>query len=79
MGNKVPNSLLRSLYVCVCECDSVGAFVLVCLKLKRDVELGHKYYEEYSFCGISIFFMKGLTSLEFNDHVMDCVFGGGFP
>lgn len=35
------------MYVCVCECDSVGAFVLVCLKLKRDVELGHKYYEEY--------------------------------
>lgn len=35
--------------MCVCACDSVAAFVLVCVfvcKVKRDVELGHKYYEE---------------------------------
>lgn len=28
----------------MCECNTVGAFVCVCV---RDVELGHKYYEGY--------------------------------
>lgn len=34
---------------------------------------------ENSFCGgFSFFFMKGLTSLEFNDDVRGCVFWGVF-
>lgn len=69
MGNKVPNYfllLLKSLYVCACA--SVGAFVHQCvgvrLKVKRDLELSHKYYEV---CYFHFFPMKGLATSELND------------
>lgn len=88
MGNKVPNSLLKRLCVCVCVCmcGSVGAFVLLCMyvcvcKVNRGMwnwaTNAMKNVTENSFCGVSIFSMKGLTSLEFNDHVMGCGFFGG--
>ena len=45
------------------------------------MELSHKCYEEcyrkLILCGLHFFFMKGLTSLEFNDHVMGCGFFRG--
>lgn len=66
MGNKVPIFLLKSLYVCVCECDSVCAFVLlfVCVfvcEVKRGMwnwaTNTMKNGTENSFCGGgSIFF-----------------------
>lgn len=65
MGNKVPNFILKSLYVYVCECKSVGAFVYLCVYVCVCVVFTGmwnratntmKYVTENSFCGVSFFF-----------------------